>query len=289
MPASRRHVVYHAAAVRCRCRPDAEAAARARERLGIGPGPLVLYAGKLSIGKGTPVLLEALDAHRGRRAGRALRRSPGRARCRCRRAPDVHALGVAAAGRAVRALPRRRRRRGAVGVARAAEPRARGGHAASAGRWWRPRSAERPRRSRTASPGCSCRGRTRRRWPRRSSSCCAIPSVGRAWARAAAARAATVFDEERVVARCSRPTRARRRGRVSSRTRVLPGRVLPAQARGRRPGRGAVHFTGRVLDVGGARRRGAFRPPAGGPLGGGRHRSREPGRRGRRRAGAAVP
>ncbi|MFI5324618.1 MAG: glycosyltransferase family 4 protein [Candidatus Rokuibacteriota bacterium] len=39
---------------------DAEARA-ARDRLGVGGAPLVLYAGKLSIGKGTPVLLEALD------------------------------------------------------------------------------------------------------------------------------------------------------------------------------------------------------------------------------------
>jgi glycosyltransferase involved in cell wall biosynthesis len=39
---------------------EAEAGA-ARERLGIGAAPLVLYAGKRSIGKGTPVLLEALD------------------------------------------------------------------------------------------------------------------------------------------------------------------------------------------------------------------------------------
>ena len=39
---------------------DAEARS-ARDRLGIGTDPLVLYAGKLSIGKGTPVLLDALD------------------------------------------------------------------------------------------------------------------------------------------------------------------------------------------------------------------------------------
>jgi glycosyltransferase involved in cell wall biosynthesis len=39
-----------------------EAQARvARERLGVGSAPLVLYAGKLSSGKGTPVLLESLD------------------------------------------------------------------------------------------------------------------------------------------------------------------------------------------------------------------------------------
>jgi len=39
---------------------DAEARA-VRDRLGLGAAPLVLYAGKLSIGKGTPVLLDALD------------------------------------------------------------------------------------------------------------------------------------------------------------------------------------------------------------------------------------
>lgn len=39
---------------------DADARA-ARDRLGVGDAPLVLYAGKLSIGKGTPVLLDALD------------------------------------------------------------------------------------------------------------------------------------------------------------------------------------------------------------------------------------
>jgi glycosyltransferase involved in cell wall biosynthesis len=39
---------------------DAEARG-ARERLGVGAAPLVLCAGKRSIGKGTPVLLEALD------------------------------------------------------------------------------------------------------------------------------------------------------------------------------------------------------------------------------------
>jgi glycosyltransferase involved in cell wall biosynthesis len=56
---------------RCRVIPNlppqvavpTEAQARlARERLGIGAAaPLVLYAGKLSLGKGTPVLLESLD------------------------------------------------------------------------------------------------------------------------------------------------------------------------------------------------------------------------------------
>jgi glycosyltransferase involved in cell wall biosynthesis len=41
--------------------PAPAAGEEARRRLGIGPGPLVLYAGKLSIGKGTDVLLRALD------------------------------------------------------------------------------------------------------------------------------------------------------------------------------------------------------------------------------------
>lgn len=41
--------------------PSAPAAKATRERLGICPGPLVLYAGKLSLGKGTPILLESLD------------------------------------------------------------------------------------------------------------------------------------------------------------------------------------------------------------------------------------
>ncbi len=41
--------------------PSDASAQAARDRLGVGPAPLVLYAGKLSIGKGTPVLLDALD------------------------------------------------------------------------------------------------------------------------------------------------------------------------------------------------------------------------------------
>ena len=41
--------------------PSDDQARVARERLGIGAAPLLLYAGKRSIGKGTPVLLDALD------------------------------------------------------------------------------------------------------------------------------------------------------------------------------------------------------------------------------------
>lgn len=73
--------------------PSEDQARAARERLGIGRAPLVLYAGKLSPGKGTPVLLEALDriaaAVPGARfalAGKGDMALPAR--------PDLHALGV---------------------------------------------------------------------------------------------------------------------------------------------------------------------------------------------------
>lgn len=59
VPEGRRHVVHSlppSAVI-----PTADDAARVRRELGIGAGPLVLYAGKLSLGKGTPVLLSALD------------------------------------------------------------------------------------------------------------------------------------------------------------------------------------------------------------------------------------
>jgi glycosyltransferase involved in cell wall biosynthesis len=59
IPRERRHVVHSlppSASL-----PSAEEARRTRRALGIGDGPLVLYAGKRSLGKGTPVLLAALD------------------------------------------------------------------------------------------------------------------------------------------------------------------------------------------------------------------------------------
>ena len=61
-PTSRRRVVYTLPP--SGSRPDAAEAARVRERLGISPGPLVLYAGKQSLGKGTRVFLDALEAIR---------------------------------------------------------------------------------------------------------------------------------------------------------------------------------------------------------------------------------
>jgi glycosyltransferase involved in cell wall biosynthesis len=73
--------------------PSDALARAARERLGVGSAPLVLYAGKLSIGKGTPVLLESLDrvaaAVPGVRfvlAGKGDMAIPSR--------PDLHVAGV---------------------------------------------------------------------------------------------------------------------------------------------------------------------------------------------------
>src|SRR5678816_3831201 len=59
IPTARRHVIY-ALPPSCPV-PTAEEAARVRKELGISEGPLVLYVGKRSLGKGTPVLLAALD------------------------------------------------------------------------------------------------------------------------------------------------------------------------------------------------------------------------------------
>lgn len=72
--------------------PSDDEAARVRARLGIGPGPLVLYAGKLSLGKGTLVFLEALGAIRAAVPG-ARFAFAGKGELAIPRAPDVHALG----------------------------------------------------------------------------------------------------------------------------------------------------------------------------------------------------
>ena len=72
--------------------PSPEEAAAARGRLGIGPGPLVLYAGKLSPGKGTPVLAAALPDIR--RAVPGVRFAfAGKGETAPPAAPDVHVLG----------------------------------------------------------------------------------------------------------------------------------------------------------------------------------------------------
>lgn len=59
VPVSRRHVVYTLPPTAEM--PSSEDAAGIRLELKIGDGPLVLYVGKRSLGKGTPVLLAALD------------------------------------------------------------------------------------------------------------------------------------------------------------------------------------------------------------------------------------
>jgi glycosyltransferase involved in cell wall biosynthesis len=90
IPASRRHVVgSHFPRGRP---PDDAEAARTRAALGIGAGPLVLYAGKRSLGKGTPVLLEALEAIRAGVPGVRFAFA-GKGDLPLPEAPDIHALG----------------------------------------------------------------------------------------------------------------------------------------------------------------------------------------------------
>ena len=91
VPADRRHVVYPlppSSAV-----PTDDDAARVRQALGIADGPLVLYVGKRSLGKGTPVLLQALDRIRAAVPGvRFAFAGKGETALPVR--DDVHALGV---------------------------------------------------------------------------------------------------------------------------------------------------------------------------------------------------
>ena len=90
VPAARRRVVH--SPIRPDSPPDDAEAARVRAELGIGPGPLVLYAGKRSLGKGTPVFLQALDAIRAAVPGVRFAFA-GRGDQPLPAAPDVHALG----------------------------------------------------------------------------------------------------------------------------------------------------------------------------------------------------
>lgn len=69
-----------------------EAPAATRRRLGIGAGPLVLYVGKRSPGKGTPVLLQALDRIRAAAPGVRFAFA-GKGELPLPHAADVHALG----------------------------------------------------------------------------------------------------------------------------------------------------------------------------------------------------
>jgi glycosyltransferase involved in cell wall biosynthesis len=91
VPTARRHVVYPlppSGAV-----PTAEEAARVRNELGIGDGPLVLYVGKHSLGKGTLVLLDALDRIRAAVPGTRFVFA-GKGETALPASGDVHVLGV---------------------------------------------------------------------------------------------------------------------------------------------------------------------------------------------------
>ncbi len=72
--------------------PTASATASVRARYGIGEGALVLYAGKLSLGKGTGVFLEALDAIRAKVPGVRFALA-GKGDWPVPPAPDLHRLG----------------------------------------------------------------------------------------------------------------------------------------------------------------------------------------------------
>lgn len=91
VPVARRHVVHSLPpAVDA---PTPGDTARLRAELGLGAGPLVLYAGKLSLGKGAPVLLAALD--RIRAAALDVRFAfAGKGELALPVRPDVAALGV---------------------------------------------------------------------------------------------------------------------------------------------------------------------------------------------------
>lgn len=91
VPVARRRVVY--SPLPPGSPPDAGAAARVRAGLGIGPGPLVLAAGKRSPGKGTLVLLEALETIRRQVPGVRFAFA-GKGELPLPAAPDVHALGL---------------------------------------------------------------------------------------------------------------------------------------------------------------------------------------------------
>ena len=119
VPTGRRHVVYPLPpSVEMQ---TAEASARVRRDLGVDDGPLVLYVGKRSIGKGTPVLLQALDRIRAAVPGVRFAFA-GKGETELSGRDDVHALGVLPHA-TLFPLYRAGRRRVALGVARANEPR----------------------------------------------------------------------------------------------------------------------------------------------------------------------
>lgn len=70
-----------------------EEGARVRQRLGIGDGPLVLYAGKLSLGKGVGILEDAIDLISAKVPGVQFAFA-GKGDWQLPERPDVHRLGV---------------------------------------------------------------------------------------------------------------------------------------------------------------------------------------------------
>lgn len=90
VPVARRRVVYPLPPAGPP--PAAAEVERVREHLGIPRGLLVLYAGKRSLGKGTPVLLEALDAIRAAVPGVRFAFA-GKGEMSLPAASDIHALG----------------------------------------------------------------------------------------------------------------------------------------------------------------------------------------------------
>ena len=72
--------------------PTSDEVAAERKKLGLGEAPVVLYAGKLSLGKGTSMLVDALPAIR--RAVPGVRFVfAGKGDFKLPQAPDVHAVG----------------------------------------------------------------------------------------------------------------------------------------------------------------------------------------------------
>jgi glycosyltransferase involved in cell wall biosynthesis len=75
--------------------PDEATAVATRRRLGIADGPLVLYAGRLSMGKGVPVLVDALDRLRASVPG-AVVALAGKGEVAVAPRPGLHVLGSVA-------------------------------------------------------------------------------------------------------------------------------------------------------------------------------------------------
>jgi glycosyltransferase involved in cell wall biosynthesis len=90
VPAERRQVIHSLPP--SDAMPTAEEVAHVRRQLGIGEGPLVLYVGKRSLGKGTPIFIDALDRIRAAVPGVRFAFA-GKGDTELPAHDDVHALG----------------------------------------------------------------------------------------------------------------------------------------------------------------------------------------------------